>query len=145
VPMHYATGNTSGLGYVISFSTGALGEQAMILSSIIVEGLCTVLTAPSSILMILKVVNILLWIIRLVCNLCTLKSGKDAYNSLPSFHFRVMVSVCPLTCVAPPQVKNNLLSCTTQNFSGFPAQLRELYGALETSVLLSLSTISVKG
>ncbi len=34
VPMHYATGNTSGLGYVISFSTGALGEQAMILSPI---------------------------------------------------------------------------------------------------------------
>lgn len=60
VPMHYATGNTSGLGYVISFSTGAL------------------------------VVNILLWMIRFVCNLCTLKSGKDAYNSLPSFHFRVM-------------------------------------------------------
>ena len=27
VPMHYSTGNTSGLGYVISFSTGALGEQ----------------------------------------------------------------------------------------------------------------------
>lgn len=27
VPMHYATENTSGLGYVISFSIGALGEQ----------------------------------------------------------------------------------------------------------------------
>ena len=28
VPMHYAKGDTSGLGYVISFSTGALGEHA---------------------------------------------------------------------------------------------------------------------
>jgi hypothetical protein len=27
VPMHYATENTSGLGYVISFSIGALGER----------------------------------------------------------------------------------------------------------------------
>ena len=57
--------------------------------------------------MVLKVVTILLWILRFGYNLCALKSGKDAYNSLPSFHFRVMVSFCPLKCVAPPQVKNN--------------------------------------
>jgi hypothetical protein len=37
VPMHYATGNTSGLGYVISFSTGSLGEQAMKLPSVVLK------------------------------------------------------------------------------------------------------------
>jgi hypothetical protein len=29
VPMHYAKGNTGGLGYVISFSIGALGERRL--------------------------------------------------------------------------------------------------------------------
>lgn len=28
VPMHYAKGDTGGLGYIISFSIGALGEKA---------------------------------------------------------------------------------------------------------------------
>lgn len=60
VPMHYSKGNTNGLGYVISFSTGAM------------------------------VVTILLWILRYLYQLIKLKSVKEAYEVLPPFHFRVM-------------------------------------------------------
>ncbi|KAL7531384.1 hypothetical protein ACHAWF_003753 [Thalassiosira exigua] len=60
VPMHYSTGDTNGLGYVISFSVGAL------------------------------VITILLWIVRFVIQICKLRSMKEAYDVLPSFHFRVM-------------------------------------------------------
>jgi len=60
VPMHYSTGNTNGLGYVISFSIGAM------------------------------VVTILLWILRFFYQLFKLKSVREAYEVLPSFHFGVM-------------------------------------------------------
>lgn len=60
VPMHYSKGDTNGLGYVISFSIGAL------------------------------VVTIFLWILRYLYQLFKLKSPTEAYNVLPSFHFRVM-------------------------------------------------------
>jgi len=60
VPMHYSTGDTNGLGYVISFSIGALA------------------------------VTVLLWILRFAYHLFKLKSPKEAYAVLPSFHFRVM-------------------------------------------------------
>lgn len=58
VPMHYAGGNTNGLGYVISFSIGAL------------------------------LVTIMLWIFRFSYQLFKLKNVKEAYEVLPSFHFR---------------------------------------------------------
>jgi len=60
VPMHYATGDTSGLGYVISFCTGAL------------------------------LVTVFLWVLRYSHHLCQLRSPREAYRALPSFHFRVM-------------------------------------------------------
>ena len=60
VPMHYSPGDTNGLGYVISFSIGAL------------------------------VVTIFLWICRYLYQVVKLKSPKEAYKILPSFHFRVM-------------------------------------------------------
>ena len=60
VPMHYSTGDTNGLGYVISFSVGAL------------------------------VVTIMLWIFRFSYQLFLLRNIKEAYEVLPSFHFRVM-------------------------------------------------------
>lgn len=60
VPMHYSPGDTNGLGYVISFSTGAM------------------------------VVTIILWILRFSYQLFKLRSLKEAYEVLPSFHFRVM-------------------------------------------------------
>ncbi|KAL7437777.1 hypothetical protein ACHAXH_008819 [Discostella pseudostelligera] len=60
VPMHYAKGNTGGLGYVISFSIGAL------------------------------VVTILFWLLRFGYQLCKLRSMKAAYAVLPPFHCRVM-------------------------------------------------------
>lgn len=60
VPMHYSGGDTNGLGYVISFSIGALA------------------------------VTFLLWILRFSFQLFKLKSVKKAYEVLPSFHFRVM-------------------------------------------------------
>lgn len=60
VPMHYSSGDTNGLGYVISFSIGAIA------------------------------VTILLWILRFGYQLFKLKSPKEAYEVLPSFHFRVM-------------------------------------------------------
>ena len=60
VPMHYSTGDTNGLGYVISFSIGAL------------------------------LVTIMLWILRFMHQLVKLRSIKEAYAVLPSFHFRVM-------------------------------------------------------
>ena len=58
VPMHYAAGNTNGLGYVISFSIGAL------------------------------LVTMMLWIFRFSYQLFKLKNVKEAYEVLPSFHFR---------------------------------------------------------
>jgi len=60
VPMHYSTGDTNGLGYVISFSVGAMA------------------------------VTVLLWILRFTYHLFKLKSLKKAYGILPPFHFRVM-------------------------------------------------------
>jgi len=60
VPMHYSTGDTNGLGYVISFSIGAL------------------------------LVTIMLWILRYLHQLFKLGSVREAYAVLPSFHFRVM-------------------------------------------------------
>mmetsp|Transcript_17562 Transcript_17562/g.38005 ORF Transcript_17562/g.38005 Transcript_17562/m.38005 type:complete len:379 (-) Transcript_17562:99-1235(-) len=60
VPMHYSTGDTNGLGYVISFSTGAM------------------------------VVTVFLWILRYTHQLIKLKSIKEAYAIMPPFHFRVM-------------------------------------------------------
>eukprot|EP00547_Thalassionema_nitzschioides_P018861 CAMPEP_0194238394 /NCGR_PEP_ID=MMETSP0158-20130606/5156_1 /TAXON_ID=33649 /ORGANISM="Thalassionema nitzschioides, Strain L26-B" /LENGTH=404 /DNA_ID=CAMNT_0038972635 /DNA_START=9 /DNA_END=1223 /DNA_ORIENTATION=+ len=60
VPMHYSKGNTNGLGFVISFSCGAL------------------------------LVTAILWIIRFSCQLFQSGSSKQAYESLPGFHFRVM-------------------------------------------------------
>mmetsp|Transcript_26443 Transcript_26443/g.48662 ORF Transcript_26443/g.48662 Transcript_26443/m.48662 type:complete len:377 (-) Transcript_26443:89-1219(-) len=60
VPMHYSPGDTNGLGYVISFSVGAM------------------------------VVTIFLWILRYSYHLFKLKSPKEAYEVLPPFHFRVM-------------------------------------------------------
>mmetsp|Transcript_27466 Transcript_27466/g.49980 ORF Transcript_27466/g.49980 Transcript_27466/m.49980 type:complete len:377 (+) Transcript_27466:73-1203(+) len=60
VPMHYSKGDTNGLGYVISFSTGAM------------------------------VVTICLWILRYTYQVIKLKSPREAYATLPSFHFRVM-------------------------------------------------------
>lgn len=58
VPMHYSTGDTNGLGYVISFSIGAL------------------------------LVTIMLWILRYLHQLFKLGSVREAYAVLPSFHFR---------------------------------------------------------
>lgn len=60
VPMHYATGNVKGLGYVISFSIGAIS------------------------------VTILMWLLRYMYHLITLSSIWEAYEALPSFHLRVM-------------------------------------------------------
>ncbi|KAL7543860.1 hypothetical protein ACHAXR_013229 [Thalassiosira sp. AJA248-18] len=60
VPMHYSTGDTNGLGYVISYHFMTI------------------------------VVTILLWILRFSYQLFKLKSVKEAYEVLPSFHFRVM-------------------------------------------------------
>ncbi|KAL9185384.1 hypothetical protein ACHAXT_003161 [Thalassiosira profunda] len=57
VPMHYAKGDTSGLGYVISFSTGAL---------------------------------VCLWIMRYSHQLARLRSAREAFEVLPSFHCGVM-------------------------------------------------------
>ena len=58
VPMHYSTGDTNGLGYVISFSIGAL------------------------------LVTIMLWVLRFLHQLFKLGSVREAYAVLPSFHFR---------------------------------------------------------
>ncbi len=52
-------------------------------------GLKTLLTI-CCILRSLKVITVMLWVLRFGYNLITLKSGKDAYHSLPSFHFKVM-------------------------------------------------------
>ncbi|KAL7471037.1 hypothetical protein ACHAXS_013729 [Conticribra weissflogii] len=61
VPMHYAKGeNTSGLGYVISFSVGAL------------------------------VVTIFAWVCRFSYHLVKLRSLWEAYEILPPFHLKVM-------------------------------------------------------
>ena len=60
VPMHYSKGDTGGLGYVISFGTGAL------------------------------LVTILIWIFRFLYMVVKLKSIKEGYTVLPSFHFKVM-------------------------------------------------------
>ena len=60
VPMHYSKGDTGGLGYVISFGTGAL------------------------------LVTILIWIFRFSFMVVKLQSIKEGYAVLPSFHFRVM-------------------------------------------------------
>lgn len=60
VPMHYSTGNTSGLGYVISFSVGA------------------------------SLVTISFWILRFSFHFVRLGSMREAYEVLPSFHFRVL-------------------------------------------------------
>mmetsp|Transcript_15396 Transcript_15396/g.32577 ORF Transcript_15396/g.32577 Transcript_15396/m.32577 type:complete len:378 (-) Transcript_15396:180-1313(-) len=60
VPMHYAKGDTNGLGYVISFSIGAL------------------------------VVTVFLWILRYLYQVFKLRSPRRAYEVLPPFHFRVM-------------------------------------------------------
>lgn len=61
VPMHYAKGgNTSGLGYVISFSVGAL------------------------------VVTIFAWFVRFSYHFVRLKSLWEAYEVLPPAHLKVM-------------------------------------------------------
>lgn len=61
---------------------------------------------PSLLLMALKVVTIMLWILRFGYNLFTMKSVMDAFNSLPSFHFRVMVRfLCSLTFVTPLKLR----------------------------------------
>jgi len=61
VPMHYSPKDASGLGYVISFSIGAL------------------------------LVTIVLWILRFTHQMYQFGgSPKKAYDVLPSFHFRVM-------------------------------------------------------
>jgi glucose uptake protein GlcU len=60
VPMHYSKGDTGGLGYVISFGTGAL------------------------------IVTILIWIIRFSFMAVKLKSIKEGYAVLPPFHLKVM-------------------------------------------------------
>lgn len=60
VPMHYSSDTTNGLGYVISFSVGAL------------------------------TVTIFLWILRFSYQLYQLRSFRRAYNILPSFHFRTL-------------------------------------------------------
>jgi len=58
VPMHYSPKETNGLGYVISFSIGAL------------------------------LVTIALWILRFGHQMYQFGSPKKAYDVLPSFHFR---------------------------------------------------------
>jgi glucose uptake protein GlcU len=60
VPMHYSKGDTDGLGYVISFGTGAL------------------------------IVTIFIWIIRFSYMVAKLKSIKEGYAVLPPFHIKVM-------------------------------------------------------
>jgi hypothetical protein len=60
IPMHYSNDNTHGLGYVISFATGAI------------------------------IVTILLWILRFGYSVLVKRSIYAAYMSLPSFHLRVM-------------------------------------------------------
>ena len=60
IPMHYSSDNTHGLGYVISFATGAI------------------------------IVTILLWIPRFGYSVLVMRSIFAAYMSLPSFHLRVM-------------------------------------------------------
>jgi glucose uptake protein GlcU len=60
VPMHYAPSNVKGLGYVISFSIGAI------------------------------TVTIAMWIIRYTFHLIRTRSITEAYECLPSFHLRVM-------------------------------------------------------
>lgn len=60
VPMHYSKGDTNGLGYVISFSVGAM------------------------------VVTLLMWILRLLYSTIKMKSLSEAFAVLPSFHFKVM-------------------------------------------------------
>ncbi|KAK1740806.1 TMEM144 family transporter [Skeletonema marinoi] len=60
VPMHYSKGDTGGLGYVISFGTGAL------------------------------LVTIWMWIFRFLYMIAKLKSIREGYAVLPPFHFKVM-------------------------------------------------------
>ena len=60
VPMHYSKGDTGGLGYVISFGTGAL------------------------------IVTIMIWILRFSYMAVTLNSIREGYAILPSFHIKVM-------------------------------------------------------
>lgn len=60
IPMHYSNDNTHGLGYVISFASGAI------------------------------IVTILLWLLRFGYNVLVMRSVYTAYMSLPSFHLRVM-------------------------------------------------------
>lgn len=60
VPMHYSSGNTTGLGYAISFAIGA------------------------------TVVLIFIWIIRYIFHLGKTRSFVVAFSCLPSFHLRVM-------------------------------------------------------
>ena len=60
VPMHYSSGNTTGLGYAISFAIGA------------------------------TVVLIFMWIIRYLFHLKRTRSFAVAYSCLPSFHLRMM-------------------------------------------------------
>jgi len=60
VPMHYAPEDASGMGYVISFGIGA------------------------------SVVTLAVWIGRLFYLFYLHRSMKNAFNALPSFHFKVM-------------------------------------------------------
>ena len=60
VPMHYSSGNTSGLGYVISFAIGAM------------------------------IVLIFMWACRLLYHFGRTTSIVKAYASLPCFHFQIM-------------------------------------------------------
>ena len=60
VPMHYAPANTKGLGYVISFSIGAITVTAG------------------------------MWLGRFIYQWIRTRSVGEAYEALPSFHLRVM-------------------------------------------------------
>ena len=60
VPMHYSKGNTGGMGYVISFASGAL------------------------------IVTIWIWILRFLCMVVKFNSFKEGFAVLPSFHVKVM-------------------------------------------------------
>ena len=93
VPMHYSTGDTNGLGYVISFSVGAMGECDAIQKRFYhhhdycVKELCwyscTIFHGNA-------VVTILMWVLRFTYQLFKLRSFKEAFEVLPSFHFRIM-------------------------------------------------------
>jgi hypothetical protein len=60
VPMHFAPNDDRGMGYTISFAIGA------------------------------SLVNLALWLLRYLFNVCKVRSFQRAYHILPSFHLRKM-------------------------------------------------------